>query len=221
MYPEVILIWMSHVPRMNESRPIYEWVIEQVSKGNTALHKCMQKWFSYEWVTSDVWMSHVPHMNVSCLSHEWVTKQDSKGNTALHWACAQKHVEVVLVLLHANASPLKHDRLGCVAVCCTVLYRVVLCCSVLQCVLQCVAVRVAVYIAVCYSGFTTHQRFSSQARLFGVCCSVLYCVAVCCSVCCSVLCSVLQWFYYTPTPLLSSTIGWGALQCAVLCCTVL
>jgi len=27
---------ISHVPHMNESRPIYEWVIEQVSKGNTA-----------------------------------------------------------------------------------------------------------------------------------------------------------------------------------------
>jgi len=46
---------MSHVPRMNESCPIF--VISAMSPIS-----CLM----YEWVTSHIWLSHVPCMNESC-----------------------------------------------------------------------------------------------------------------------------------------------------------
>jgi len=75
-----------------------------------------------------------------------------------------------------------------VAVCCGVLQRVVVCCSVLQCV------------TVCCSGsallFSLPNCIGSKISVFvAVCCSVLQRVVVCCSVlqCVAVRYSVLQW----------------------------
>ena len=60
--------------------------------------------------------------------------------------------------------------LQCVAVCCSVLQRVVVCCSVLQCVEVCCSVLQRV--VVCYS----------LLQCVAVCCSVLQYVTACCSV---------------------------------------
>jgi len=97
--------------------------------------------------------------------------------------------------------------LQCVAVCCSVLQCVAVCCSVLQC--------------------NTH--------MFHVYCSVLHCVAVYCSLHPHVPC-VLQWsavycivlqsiavctnkFHHMSC--LTSSIDWSALQCVVVCCSML
>ena len=56
-------------------------------------------------------------------------------------------------------------RIRCVAVCCSVLQRVLVCCSVI------------------------HLSYSSNFSEHQVCCSVLQCVAVCCSV---LLCHLLE-----------------------------
>jgi len=89
-------VWMSHVPRMNESCPIYEgvmsptyvrlegiwwllsgvwvWERELVSSHAWMSHvPCMNEPCPmYEWVMYSIWMSHVLCMNVSCPIYEWV-----------------------------------------------------------------------------------------------------------------------------------------------------
>jgi len=64
-----------------------------------------------------------------------------------------------------------------VAVCCSV------CCSMLQCELQYVAVCVAVWCAVCCNLLRVSPipRNSEKVQCVAVCCSVLQCVAECCS----------------------------------------
>jgi len=57
-------VWMSHVQRINESYPTYEWVMSH-------------DWIRHEWVCSwstcsHLWMSHVTHVNDSCPTYEWV-----------------------------------------------------------------------------------------------------------------------------------------------------
>jgi len=88
--------------------------------------------------------------------------------------------------------------LQCVAVCCSVLQYVAVCC-----------------VAVCDKRTKFHLRFITERSLIrysvlqcvAVCCSVLQCVAVCCSVlqcvavCCSMLqCVVLQCVTYAQIP---------------------
>ena len=70
----------------------------------------------------------------------------------------------------------------CVAVYCSVLQRVAVCCSVLQCSPRMICARSA----------TCFRR--SMLQCVAVCCSVLQCVAVLCNVlqCVAVCCSVLQ-----------------------------
>jgi len=102
----------------------------------------------------------------------------------------------------------RHDGRKCVAVCCSVLQRVAVCCSAWQCqtpdashsclqtqqsavscsVLQCVAVCCSVLQCMAVSDarrltlLPANTAISSELQCVAVCCSVMQCVAVCCSV---------------------------------------
>ena len=75
-----------------------------------------------------------------------------------------------------------------VAVCCSMLQRVLVCLSVLQCVesKKCFGARNSVIagvqcVAVCFSVVHCVAVYCSVLQCVAVCCSVLQCVAVCCS----------------------------------------
>ena len=100
--PRMCTLRMSHVPRVNDSCPIYELIMSYIwmsciSHAIESYESCP----TYEWFMSHIWrnhvvhmnescptcecevggrtprmctlrMSHVPHMNESCLTYEWV-----------------------------------------------------------------------------------------------------------------------------------------------------
>jgi len=105
-------------------------------------------------------------------------------------------------------------RIQCVAVCCSVLQRAVVCCNVL---LWCSNASVRIqHCATC----------CSVLQCVAVCCSVLQCVAVCCSelqlvvVCCNALqcCRAHQYKWFVAELLPSD---FELLQCVAVCCSVL
>ena len=66
-------VWMSHVPRTNESCLVCEWVMSRmwmshVSYVNESSLIC-------EWVMSHMWVSHVSHVNASSRMHTWNADQ--------------------------------------------------------------------------------------------------------------------------------------------------
>jgi len=145
-----------------------------------------------EWVLSHTWMSHVTHINESCLairphlyilvneswvmSNTWSSHVTHINESCLAW---RPHLRVFLrqsvyVLWHV------HVRI-CVAVCCSVLQCVAVCCictfntftrysECVECVLhmRCRSVNVCIY--------CVHRIH------MWMCVYVLQCVAVCCSV---------------------------------------
>ena len=127
------------------------------------------------------------------------------------------------------------------SVCCSILQRVAVCCSVLPGALDepsrtCkgVAVVVAVCcsvlqcVAVCCPGHGTSpwvvQRCCNLHRCCnccGVCCSVLQCIKVCCGVCCSVLQRVVVcWLVRRKSQHVCTKLLQRVLQCVLQCCAV-
>jgi len=92
--------------------------------------------------------------------------------------------------------------------CCSVLQRVAVCCSVLHCVVRQARSRMN---ESCLFQLARSLLFYIAVRI--VCCSVLQCVAVCCSVlqCVAVCCSVFQ----------CVALCCFVLQCVAVCCSVL
>jgi len=139
----------------------------------------------------------------------------------------------------------------CVAVCCSVLQRIAVCCSmyisylvttwragetmasvsVLQRVAACCSAlqRVAVCCSVLQFACIiprdnlTCRRDNGFCICVAVCCSVLQCVAVCCSVlpCVALCCSVLQYVYIIPRDNLTCRRDNGFWTCIAVCCSVL
>jgi len=66
---------MRHAPYMNESCPMYGWVMPRIwmSRARYMNESCPM----YEWVMPHVWMSHAPDTNESCPIYEWVMSQDT------------------------------------------------------------------------------------------------------------------------------------------------
>jgi len=92
--------WMSHVPHINESCHIYEWVISCVWMSHiTCINESCH---TYEWVMAHIWMSHgtrisqhmgvkcprvinhVTHMDESCYTHGWVMALVRRSMAMLH-----------------------------------------------------------------------------------------------------------------------------------------
>jgi len=92
-----------------------------------------------------------------------------------------------------HVTHLNHHRLICVALCCSALQWVNMCCTVLQCVV--VSRYVLQCVAVCCSALQWVNMCCSALQCVAVSWYVLQCVAVCCSVlqsvavCCNMLLS--------------------------------
>ena len=87
-FADVFLICrLSLITRMNESCPVYEWVMSHVWMSHTAMSlitRMNESCPMYEWVMSHVWMSHVPCMNESCHLDLQNLAQDTHTNESCH-----------------------------------------------------------------------------------------------------------------------------------------
>ena len=106
-------IWLSHVPYINESCPIYEWVMSHLWMNHVPYMN--ESCPIYEWVMSHIWMNHVPYMNESRIG--------------------MSHDCLSITLYSRYPQTTARDVAVFVKVCCSELQCDAVCCSVRQCVL--------------------------------------------------------------------------------------
>jgi len=116
-------VWMSHVPRMNESCPTHEWLMglpewkghdrnmnEAYHTRGCALSSMLVSHVPHinesrlvcEWVMSHIWMSHIPRMKESCPKYKCVMSQI--------WMRHVPHMNEA----HPSMTPQWHDLFICV-----------------------------------------------------------------------------------------------------------
>ena len=164
----------SCITHMNEPCCRYGWVMWHIWMRYVTHTK--ELCHTYECVVSHIWMQHV--------SHTWM------GHDSITFVTGYQRV--VNIAFCADVLQCITAWYRCVAVRCSVLQCVAVCCSALSCVA--VRYRVLQCVVVCCRCVPLCCSMLQHVACVAVCCSVMQCVIVCCGVmqCVAVCCNVLQ-----------------------------